>query len=637
MEATAKSEAKLNVFALPSQTAILFGLIVVVLLGTIFAGSIGPSPICIWPLALGLLFLPLRAFLARPERDFARYHLLPAGDDLADLQQAIEAYAREISLRRTPTLVLCPNERPLYTFGTPRHWYVGISREAALRLQDGLADPDTAPVAQARLIHELYHFKTGDYWQLGYIRELLRTVFLFTSWAATFFCGFGLLLLVAAPDVLQFNSTELFNQADAFTPEMRQVLTEMLPSPSEMEEVRQKAAGINLSLVLNFIVSAILPFVIIGGVLWGLYWPKLWRMREFYADAGVVHTQGKVTPFISTLIGIPLPLLRKYPYRESQVFHRKDKNFLTIVGERWKRIEALVKRHPEPAVRIVCVNHPNQVFGNWVDTAILVGSLTLLLDILLSSPLTLLYVGGWPMHFSTLIIVTIVSLRLIPPLVQGHSVWSDVLKITAVIVALRLVWLLITIGLIVILLIFTPDMLSEMLAAAVASVAHFAGYSDELAFDDLAAFVIKASILNLAQVFIIFFVLIGALALITFLLRRLLTWYGLPQAERRLMKVAYLVIGLTVLCLGLTVLPAVTTALLQPSGLLNPFGILIGAFGLIVVAAGLGLFLYADRKYAGRCPQCRRVVPGPYHLDRCCENPTCSELLHSWLIAGYEL
>ena len=69
----AKPEIKLNVFALPNQTTILFGVIVVVLLGAMFAGSIGSSPIIVWPLALALLFLPLRAAMTSdthgPEMD----------------------------------------------------------------------------------------------------------------------------------------------------------------------------------------------------------------------------------------------------------------------------------------------------------------------------------------------------------------------------------------------------------------------------------------------------------------------------------------------------------------------------------------------------------------------------------------
>jgi hypothetical protein len=267
---------------------------------------------------------------------------------------------------------------------------------------------------------------------------------------------------------------------------------------------------------------------------------------------------------------------------------------------------------------------------------VLVGSLVLLLDILMNSPLTLFYVGAWPMHFSTLVVLVLVSLSLIPTLVQGKSAWADLLKIVFVVGALRLGWLLLTIGLLVALLIFAPSTLSEVLAAAVASTAHFAGYSGELTIADLSGFVMKAAILNLAQVVIICLILVIALVAVTFLLRRLLTWYRLPQASQRLMRIGYSLIGLVALLLGLTILPPVTTALLRPAELLNPVGILIGLLGLITCAIGFGLFLYADRRYSQRCPrcpQCEKNVPGPYYLGKRCP---CGDLLHPWLTVEYK-
>lgn len=642
MEESVEARIKLNVFALPSQTIIIFGLMVVILLGAVLAGSIGPSPIPVRPLAVGLLLLPLRAFLARPEREFARYNLSVAGDELTGLQQAIEINARDIGLRRTPRLIVSSDKglKQPYAFGTFRHWYIAFDRKTAGRLQAELVDPEVTPVVQAKLVHELYHFKTGDYWQMGYARELLRTMFLSMAWAVAFFCGFGFLLVVAAPDLLAFDPSDLIGQMDNLTPEMRQMLIYLMPTLTEIEQLRQKMESTNLFLVLNFVVSALLPFVVTGGILWMLYWPKLWRVREYYADAGVVHTQGEVVPYLSTLTKIPLSLLRKHPHilaGTPEAPHRSKEMPRKGARKLWATIGELLSRHPDAARRIGCVGEPFRMFDDWISTAILTGSLALLLDVLLVSPLTLLYAGKWPMHFSTLAILAVVSLNLIPQLVQGRSARSDILKIVSVGVSLRLAWLLLTIGFLMVLWIFIPDLLSDILAAFVASSAHFAGYSDELRFDSLAGFIVEASILNLVQVFIIFFILIIALLLVTSLLRRLLTWYGLPRASRRLMRVAYLIIGLMALFLSMTILPLITKALLRPADLSNTLGMVLGATGLILTAFGLGLFLYADGKYAQRCPKCGAVVPGPYWLGKPCQAPGCNELLHPWLVAEYEL
>jgi hypothetical protein len=626
MKDPTETAVKLNIFALPSQTSILFGLIIAVVLGTLFAGSIIPSPIPIWPLALGLLILSLRNFLARPEHESTRYRLSPAGDDLPGLQQAVKTHAERIGLRLVPRIMVSLKEE-LTTFGTPRHWYIAISHSEALHWQECLMNPDTAPAVEARLIHELYHFKTGDYWQIGYIGELLRLTFLFIAWAAIFLLGFGFLIFVTLPDLLKLDIPALANQIEVLTPEVRRIFVQLMPSPIALEAMRQKMISVNQGLVLYFTVSALLPFVMMGGILWGLYWPKLWRMRELYADAGIVHIMGEVmSPFLAASAdpGL-LPSFKKYPPAPISIPAPSRGWRQTIKELRWY--------HPSWPTRIACIGDPSLVFDNWIGTAVLVGSLVLLLDILMNSPLTLFYVGAWPMHFSTLVVLVLVSLSLIPTLVQGKSAWADLLKIVFVVVALRLGWLLLTIGLLVALLIFAPSTLSEVLAAAVASTAHFAGYSGELTIADLSGFVMKAAMLNLAQVVIVFVILVIVLVSVTFLLRRLLTWYRLPQASQRLMRIGYSLIGLMALLLGLTILPPVTTALLRPAELLNPAGILICLLGLIACAIGFVLFLYADRRYSQRCPKCGKSVPGLYHLGKRCPR---GDLLHPWLTVEYK-
>lgn len=411
-----------------------------------------------------------------------------------------------------------------------------------------------------------------------------------------------------------------------------------MPSQAAIDQVRQRATEINLPLVLDFVVSATLPFVIIGGLLRVLFWPKLWRMRELYADAGVVHTQGEVAPYLSARIGIPLPLMREYPSVLDGIRNTSSKKTKTItsrIKDSWRKVREMVNYHPDTATLLKCIKDPSQIFDPWLITALLVGSLALLLDILLSSSMTLLYVGSWPMHFSTLTIMVIVALDLIPPLVQGQSVRTDLAKIVTFTMSLRLGWLLITIGLMVVLLIVAPDTLDQMLTSAVASTAHFAGFSGDLGFDNLTAFVIKAAVLNIAQVFIITVVLAGSLLLIAFLLRRILTWYGLPHADERLMKIAYGIVGVIASCVGLTVLPLLTAILLDPANLLEPVTIGIEILGVIVTVAGLLLFLKADKRYAKRCPACDADVEGTFRIGKHCR--TCCELLHPWLIAGYEI
>ena len=557
------------------------------------------------------------------------------------MRQVITDLAAEIGLRHSPKLAVCPPDahrdlKQPYALGSFHHWFIAVDYQVALDIQQNLQDPDNAPVAQARLVHELYHFKSGDYWQLGYAGELLRLTFLFMAWALVFLLGFGFLLLVVAPDFVQLDFSEVLDQVAFLTPEARQTILALMPSPADMQQVREKAAGLNWPLVLNFVAGAILPFIVIGGVLWGLYWPKLWRTRELYADAGVSKVQGKVTPFISALTKIPLSILQQYalvPVNPIS-FQAEKRNF-------WHRISGwircggeLFRKHPDPAKRIACINDPARVFDSWFVTASLVGSLTLLLDGLLSGTLTLIHIGRWPMHFSTLTVFIVVSLNLIHPLVLGRSVWPDIVRICLVVVGMRLAWVLLTLGGLIVLLIFAPGFLSNLLAEIVASVAHYAGFSDEIYVKDLPGFIMEASILNLAQVVIQFVVLLIALSLISLLVRRLLTWHSFAQADRWLMRIAYSIIAMATVFLALTVLPLMTTALLQSADLANPSGIAIGCLVSLISATGMGLFVYADHRFSRRCPDCGVSLSTPFALGQSCVG--CGRVLHTWLMVEYQ-
>jgi hypothetical protein len=416
---------------------------------------------------------------------------------------------------------------------------------------------------------------------------------------------------------------------------VRQVLLQLLPSATAIEAMREKAAGIKMGLVLSFIFSATGPFISLSAILWILYRPKLWRMREFYADAGTVQTQGNITAFESALSGISL--LSPKHATESQSVAPPPVNPSQSSGERSERIwridHFLLQFWPMAHRRIECVIHPHRIFDTWKNTAILVGSLTLQLDILLVSPLTLLSVGRWPMHFSTLVMLVAISLSLIPPIVQGQSVGNNTLKIIGVVIGLRLAWLLFILGILITLLIKNPDYLDTVLTIGVASIAHYAG-PNTTAIEDLGQFVIQASLINLAQVGIVLIILLMALSAVVWLLRRLLTWYRFPKASQWLMRTGVGLIIWMAVVLALLILPVSTTLLINPVELFTPGSLAVEVVGSLVLVLGIWAFSWADRRYAGVCPQCHTVLKGRYWLGRRCQG--CKERLHPWLITEYE-
>ena len=675
---------KLNLLALPSQTTLLLILIVSVLLGAVFLGSAGAAPACLWPLAVGMLLLPWRGFLARPEKETARLARIPADDDFRILKDTVQRLCRELKLPRSPDLLVSPVPGLLYTFGTFHRWFLVISKEIADQLQKELQDPENAQRAQAVIIHELHHFKYGDYWKIGYVHQLVRTTFFFMSWAIAFTLGYGLIWVVAAPDIMAMDPPAIVAQMETLTPEMQQFFLQAFPSTEEMAALRQRAAEIHPGRVLNFFIGAVLPFALAGLVLWKFYWPKMWRLREYYADAGTIQLQGDTAPLISALTGILPPAFQsdsQSRFREEnipigrrildglqagvalrgQTFSRRmsplvpqyggffggappeqaerdDSTFKRFLYSARKALHNLTASHPALTMRLEAIKNPLQAFDTWRGTALLVGTLTLLLDILLSSPLTLIYSGAWPMHFSTLVILAVVPLTLLPALVLGRPVWKDLLKIIAVVVGIRLGWLLLTLGSLIALLLTAPDLLDEILAEAVAVTARFAGFSEELGFPSAVAFITEAAILNLAQVVIIFTVLVAGAVGTLRMLRRMLSWYALPHAEQRFAKLAYLPGAVYTVFFGLTVLPLLTVALLRPNEFANLGILIVPLMGLVLTIAGFLSFFMLDHRFARKCPVCGEKVEGRFELGESqCKRGSCHAPLFPWLVADYKV
>jgi hypothetical protein len=627
-----QEDVKLNIFALPSQTIILVSVIIGVILGAILIGSIGPSPIPMWPLALGLFLLPLRSFLAWPKRECKSKRLSPAGEDFKMLQNTIASLSRELDLPRTPCLLIGENSLPLHTFGSFRRWFLAVGHSSACEMQDALDHPKEAESVQAGLLHELGHFKHGDYWQVGYTRELLRLTPTFMLWAFVFFLGYGFFLIMAKPWILDFSPVAFFQKFNGLNSFTKNFLIDIFPTEMLLA-VQNKAEGINLNLVLSFIASATLPFVLIVGVLWLFYWRKFLRMREFYADAIVAHTQKSGIP-VTIRVANPTGTLDidnvwgEFLNRLKKQIHENKTSTKTFRGI----YNSLWETHPQTLTRIAALMNPSLVFDNWIITALLIGALVLLLDILILSPLTLLFFGELPMHFVTTSVFLLVTLNLIPSISQGRSVRGDIFKIVTLVCALRFLWLALTIGLMIVLLLL--GQLNDFLVIAVASVAHFAGYSDDLGFADPSAFLQKAAVLNLAQVFIVYILLIVSLLGIVFLLHRVFTWYSFPDGKKQILRLIYGVVAISIIFINLGVLLPVTKILLEPTELFAPLNVSLMAFGLsITIVMGIW-FKKLDHKYANRCPSCDQAISSDYYLGKTCE---CGEVLNPWLLAEYKI
>lgn len=659
---------KPNVFALPNQTTIIFGLIVAVILGSVALGSIGTAPIPVWTLAVALFLLPLREFIAAPGRELSQYSSVEepscSRNDYTPLTECIEKFSIELNLRQVPKLLIVEKNKPgglfavwqhlkrfmhwdgvtsgngtntkkpdrILTSGSFRYWYIFMDKSLADELCPIRQNSDNPPDArrmESLIVHELYHFKTGDYWQLRYAGQLSRYAVRLGAWSFTFFIGMVVLLFLAKSYVAQLNIDQLLAPATSTIPGIQPLLPLLFPRPDALAEMRDRLDTVNFGLVLNFIASVTVPYILIGVITSQVLLPILWRVRELYADAGVVHTLRSVQALRWALTFDRPPTF----IRQTILLRLRRVSFWRAIEPKFKDLGA---NHPNGNFRLAVADQPAFIFGTGLDVAILLGGCALLLDVFLAgNPLSLWYIGQAPMHFPTLTVFVGIALAMVPRLLQGKGYLRTGLQILLVVTAIRVLWLLLTIAVLVILLFFMPDTLSMMLSAAVAATARFAGYSDSLGFDNLTSFVVQASLLALAQSGIIFIILVTSLYLFARLASQMMTWYSWPHVATRLMVAMYATIFLVAMFLAFAVLPLVSSALFHPNFKLHITTLMGGGVTLVIVVAGFIAYSYVDGRYARCCPNsdCNEKVPGSYSLGKCCQE--CGEILQPWLLADY--
>jgi hypothetical protein len=668
----ARSQLRLNIFALPNQTSILVFLLVATLFGFVLAISTNAA-IPLWPLALALLLLSLRRLLAWPEREIRQCNLEPAGETFQPLQGYI-AYlssADKLALRRVPQLVLSSERDSIITIGAVQRWYLVMDRQIATFMLEQLHDPEHDPemvvYIEAVLLHELHHFKHGDNLQVGYARDLLGASLRLFGWAAAFLLGLYTLVLIAAQDFFSYSPVELVRRFDAVLPGIGvgAVLLAGLPSMAEWEEVRQQAANINLGLVAFSVFGNTYALAIIAGTLILLLWRKILRMREFYADAGVAHIQRDIVPLLQARIRLsPGVALHTTTIEESastgvrvaQTVSRQVRSFWSDLWDwvyQWQPVAWLgqvLRENVSLRERRVCLCDPNRVYGTWKAIAVLVGFSVLVLDILLAGTSALLYIGQWPLHFPVLTTFVVVGLYMVIWLVIGRPVWRDSVKIVGLVMAFRAVMIIVSLLLLIATLVVNPAGLENFINTWAAFVAGYAG--NELLEIDPTEFVIQASLFNLLQLPMAFGLMLASIWGYTWVMRRVLTWYGYLDAaqhvvtladaalvdserqRRRWLRVTYILVFWGALVAGLGVLPLVTDLiLLRFDEVFLPWRIIGLAVALIIFSLGLVWFWRQDRRYAQRCPHCGTAVPGHYELGKRC--PECEQLLHPWLFVEY--
>jgi hypothetical protein len=428
--------------------------------------------------------------------------------------------------------------------------------------------------------------------------------------------GLVILALVYTPQML---SPE-FRQQLAAMPQ-GEFLLMVLPPAEEMAEAWEKVENINPSLMGLYVMSAHLPFFVSGLVLYLFFWPRLLKVREFYADAGAASFLRNAGPVLEAMPWYDaLVRLRPTPER-----HRLLPGWLDrLRPATW----GLLSFHPSNEQRAECLKDPQKVYGSPARMALRAGLLVLLLEFILTGPFTLFYLRYTPVHFATLTGFVALAVALLPAVCQGGLTGRQWLKriigIISIFTALQAMLLLANLALVIVLLIVSPELLAALLELLVYITAGFVASGGPSPL-----FQADASLNTLA----IGFTLSTAIFIITIWG----TLISLLLADTYLKR-----LRLVMVCWVITFALAFSAA-----GLLVPLGIgvvqpgklsamvVVGyplAAGLLIVVGGW-LFYRAHRQHGRRCPSCSAIIPGWFYLGKRC--PDCGQLLHGWLLADY--
>lgn len=638
-------DRKLNIFALPNQTIILVVLLACVLYGALIAIGASVRPVVFWFLAFGLAVISFRGLLSWPERECARNKLAPASGDFAPLQELITRLARELALRRTPLLMLSPGNGELCMFGSWRRWYITMGEARARTALQSLDDDTQAHMIEAALLHELCHFKHGDNVWTGYARALLRAGLWLMGWATIVLIGIvSLLSQVQETFFLRYSPPQVARRFDAIMPGSGEQLAEMIfGSTEQWQQVRDQSNMIDLGqLLFNYFFNTF-ALTLFGGGLLLVFWQRLMRTREIYADAGVAHAQGRIGPLLSSIFALgsttsatenadaPQPFTQAV-VKQAQVWWQWVHNkFITY--------------HPTFEERKDYLREPQRIYGNWRPNALLIGYFTLVLDLLLLGSSASFYATDWPLHVPILIAFILIALTILTPIAMGQPIGRDILKIIGAVTFIRLMMLLLNLAILIANFIISPALLERLLEIWGNAIIGYSGLSPDASDIDLGAFVLTIIRVNLLLVLIVSTTLLLASWLNAILSRRILTWYGFPAISLRvsskiqitltLMRVIYLVLVLLVILLAFAVLPLITDLVSERATLDLALTRLAVTGGTLLLVLPVAIWLWrCDRRYAGRCPHCGETIPGYYYLARRCEK--CGQTLNPWLLVTYD-
>jgi hypothetical protein len=606
----------LNILAFPSQTTLLFGIIIATIIAALGAINLPSSPMrAAPPLAIFLAIFTLRDFLSQVDREIETHQLQkmePAR--YPHINSAVEQLAQTISIRAPTILVTAKTPSVLFAFGSFRRIYIAIGVQVARTLEHDLQTRAHRDTAQAALLHEIQHFKLGDVVATGLARSLLKTATRFTLWSIVFFLGLA---------AISFS----FPAADLVTPEFAQRLREANPllaefatslfTPELTERVKNAPTW---SLSSLYIVNAHISVAMSSAFLFVLIWRRLLQVRELYADAAVAQTQQHG-------LNLPRALLR---YGSLASLQQARPSPLALVGASLQRVWQN-SFHPSLQIRRENLIAPATIFSNPTWLGITAGILVTLIDFLLAGSFTVAYASETPAAFTVLISFVVLAHGLSFHLVEGtQKEWARKMLIgIGWVLFIRMGFHFLNVLLLWGGVLIAPQATETMFRDWICVIAG--DLTCDLIFQvDLLGIAINATLYAIYLTLLIAFTLPAMLILDQYLKRIALTWYS----NKRLALAWWMITLAVALLAGGIWLPVIDS--LAPIAITFGFSItktIILVLSLIVLLIGTAIWLYINYRWRGLCNHCRQPVSDDFHLGKHC--PSCGKLLHESIHANY--
>lgn len=525
---------RINLLTFPNQTAVSFWIIVLVILGVMIAGAIGPSPILMWPTTLTILILPVRALLAWPDREIMNRRDGTATDALTEsgallrLQTGLTTLATDHGYHEPIKIIIGRTMDKMSAVGSWRRHYLIIGKEVAQQLDSDLQNPTRQAVAEAALLHEIAHFLHRDVQRVGYTRELLRSSVIVILWWIFFLLGWLGFAWQVGQAFLDLNPGELTAEMPPMVGELVTAIV-TLP-PDERAEFVSKAETISIELVLNYVTNAFSPIIWMAFFLWVFFWRRMLRLQEHYADYfvnGVTQQPEALQTawqnyepqsLFVTLLQPRLLIKLQGTWRSLWLKITDSLPFTTSAGyqwvcEQWGRLRQWFRYHPTIEQRKTFLVNPQGIYESWQSIALTTLALVLALEVLLITPLASYHTGTYIIHFPTLIIFVLLGTWALPFAVQQQAVWLSLRKSLMLVYGVRWAWIALNFGLILFLAIVAPNYALSILNSVAFAGGRFAGNPSSLPVDNALALTLSIipsylglQLLSLGAVLLLLFV-----------------------------------------------------------------------------------------------------------------------------------